>query len=53
MVAPAGFPAAFREGFGSVLPVVPKRRGRKPRVPLSQLLPALVFHFMNAAGTLA
>ena len=32
---------------------MPKRRGRKPRVPLSQLLPALVFHFMNAAGTLS
>ena len=36
-----------------MLPVLPKRRGRKPRVPLAQLLPALVFHFMNAAGTLA
>ena len=35
------------------MPVLPKRRGRKPRVPLAQLLPALVFHFMNAAGTLA
>lgn len=34
-------------------PVLPKRRGRKPRVPLGQLLPALVFHFMNGAGTLA
>ena len=52
-MAPGGFQAAFRECFGSVLPVLPKRRGRKPRVPLTQLLPALVFHFMNAAGTLA
>ena len=51
--APAGFLAAFRACFGTVLPVLPKRRGRKPRVPLAQLLPALVFHFMNAAGTLA
>ena len=51
--APAGFQAAFRACFGADLPVVPKRRGRKPRVPLTQLLPALVFHFMNAAGTLA
>lgn len=30
-----------------------RRRGRKPRVPLTQLLPALIFHFMNGAGTLA
>jgi len=51
--APAGFPAAFRECFGTVLPALPKRRGRRPRVPLAQVLPALVFHFMNAAGTLA
>ena len=29
------------------------RRGRKPRVPLTQLVPALIFHFMNGAGTLA
>ena len=28
-------------------------RGRKPRVPLTQLLPALIFHFINDAGTLA
>ena len=50
---PAGFQAAFRECFGTDLPILPKRRGRKPRVPLAQLLPALVFHFLNAAGTLA
>jgi len=51
--AQTGFLAAFRELFGAALPVLPKRRGRKPRVPLSKVLPALVFHFMNAAGTLA
>jgi hypothetical protein len=28
-------------------------RGRKPRVPLTQLLSALIFHFMSGAGTLA
>lgn len=28
-------------------------RGRKARVPLTQLLPALIFHFMNGAGPLA
>ena len=48
-----GFAAAFRECFGPVLPALPKRRGRRPRVPLARVLPALVFHFMNAAGTLA
>jgi hypothetical protein len=52
-VVPTGFRAAFHECFGTVLPVLPKRRGRRPRVPLSQVLPALVFHVMNAAGTLA
>ncbi len=36
-----------------VQPALPKRRGRRPRVPLSKVLPALVFHVMNAAGTLA
>jgi Transposase DDE domain len=34
-------------------PTVPRRRGRKPRVPVSQLLPALTFHVMQEAGTLA
>jgi len=32
---------------------LPKRRGRRPRVPLAKVLPTLVFHVMNAAGTLA
>ncbi len=50
---PAGFQAAFAECFGAVLPALPKRRGRRPRVPLAKVLPALVFHVMNAAGTLA
>lgn len=39
--------------MGAVLPSLPKRRGRRPRVPLAKVLPALVFHFMNGAGTLA
>jgi hypothetical protein len=38
---------------GAFTPALGKRRGCKPRVPLSQLLPAFVFHFMNGAGTLA
>jgi hypothetical protein len=33
--------------------VLAKRRGRKPRVPLAELLAAMTFHFMNSAGTLA
>jgi len=35
------------------VPTVPRRRGRKPRVPVTQLLPALTFHVMQDAGTLA
>jgi hypothetical protein len=49
----AGFQAVFWECFGAAEPSLPKRRGRRPRVPLAKVLPALVFHFMSAAGTLA
>jgi hypothetical protein len=52
-LAPTGFQAAFWECFGAIRLALPKRRGRRPRVPLAKGLPALVFHFMNAAGTLA
>lgn len=45
--------AAFQEAFGAEPPGLPKRRGCRPRVPLAHVLPALVFHVMNAAGTLA
>lgn len=52
--APHGFLVAFQQLLGDrALPSVGKRRGRKPRVPLTQILPALIFHFMNGAGTLA
>jgi Transposase DDE domain len=52
--APHGFVAAFQQLLGpAAVPSIAKRRGRKPRVPLTQLLPALIFHFMNGAGTLA
>ena len=34
-------------------PQMPRRRGRKPRVPVSQLASALTFHVMQGAGTLA
>lgn len=50
----SGFLAAWRELLGTILlPSVPVRRGRKPRVGLASLLAALVFHVMNASGTLS
>ena len=49
-----GFLSAFDELIApEQLPTVPQRRGRKPRVPLAALLTSLVFHVMNATGTLA
>ena len=51
---PSGFLAAWYElAAPKLLPEVGKRRGRKPRVPLGDLLAAQVFHVMNRAGTLA
>src|SRR2546422_7360765 len=35
------------------VPTLAARRGRKPRVPLTEVLPALTFHVMQDAGTLA
>ena len=35
------------------MPQLPRRRGRKPRVPVSQLASALTFHVMQGAGPLA
>jgi hypothetical protein len=50
----SGFLVAWRELLGAILlPSVPKRRGRKPRVVLASLLAALVFHVMNRSGTLS
>ena len=50
----SGFLAAWRELLGAILlPSVPQRRGRKPRVVLANLLAALVFHVMNRSGTLS
>jgi len=52
--APHGFLAAFDALIApDRVPNVPPRRGRKPRVPLAALLTSLVFHVMNATGTLA
>src|SRR5208337_1269580 len=49
----SGFLAAWQDLLGgAILPPVPPRRGRKPRVALGSLLAALAFHVMNATGTL-
>ncbi len=51
---PTGFLGAWTNMVGpNWLPPVPHRRGRKPRVPVNQLLQALTFHVMQGAGTLA
>ena len=52
--SPTGFLEAWEQLVGAEgVPTLPRRRGRKPRVPLRELLPALTFHVMNGAGTLA
>lgn len=49
-----GFLDAWARLIGRAqVPTVARRRGRKPRVPLTDLLPALTFHVMQSAGTLA
>jgi len=49
-----GFLAAWDQLVGGRgVPTVPPRRGRKPRVPVSQLLPTLTYHVMQETGTLA
>jgi hypothetical protein len=49
-----GFLAAWQQMIGARgIPVLPPRRGRKPRVPLADLLAALTFHVMQDTGTLA
>jgi hypothetical protein len=49
----AGFLAAWNQLVGSRgVPTLPRRRGRKPRVPLPHLLASLTFHAMQGAGTL-
>jgi hypothetical protein len=52
--AAPGFLAAWARLVGPRgVPMLATRRGRKPRVPLTQVLPALTFHVMQDAGTLA
>ena len=49
-----GFLGAWTNMVGpNWVPPVPRRRGRKPRVPVTHLLHALTFHVMHGAGTLA
>lgn len=49
-----GFLHAWNRLVGAAsLPTVPRRRGRPPRVPLSELLPALTYHVIQGTGTLA
>ena len=52
--APSSFLEAWDQLKGATEgPPVPRRRGRPPRVPVRQLLPALTFHVLHGAGTLA
>ena len=48
-----GFLDAWQQLVGDWIPPVPQRRGRKPRVPLPDLLPALTFHALQPTGTLS
>jgi hypothetical protein len=50
---PSGFLDAWRQLVGGWSPPLPRRRGRKPRVPLGDLLPALTFHALQPTGTLS
>ena len=50
----SGFLGAWERLVGRRgVPTLTTRRGRKPRVPLTQVLPALTFHVMQDVGTLA
>lgn len=48
-----GFLKAWEQLVGDWIPPLPRRRGRKPRVPLPDLLPALTFHTLQPTGTLS
>ena len=50
---PAGFLNAWADMVPDWMPQLPRRRGRKPRVPLDHILQALTFHVTHGAGTLA
>lgn len=51
---PLGFLEAWEQLIGvSGTPTLAPRRGRKPRVPLGDLLSGLTFHVLQGAGTLS
>lgn len=51
---PAGFLDAWNRLVSDwELPTLPRRRGRKPRVPVRDLLAGLTFHVLSGPGTLA
>jgi len=52
--ARGGFLSAWERLIGRQgVPAMGRRRGRKPRVPLADLMAALTFHVMQSSGTLA
>src|ERR1700730_9890432 len=52
--SPTGFLSAWQDMVGPRgVPSLAPRRGRPPRVPLTQLLPTLTWHVMQDTGTLA
>ena len=52
--SPTGFLGAWEDVVGPRgVPSLAPRRGRPPRVPLTQLLPTLTWHVMQDTGTLA
>jgi hypothetical protein len=52
--SPSGFLRAWTQLIGrGELPWLPRRAGRKPRVALTELLPALTYHMVSGAGTLS
>src|ERR1700730_3061119 len=51
--AGGGFLDAWANMVPDWMPQVPRRRGRKPRVPLDHILQALTFHVTQGTGTLA
>lgn len=51
-------PAGFLDAWNRLVadwdvPTLPSRRGRKPRVPVRDLLPALTYHVLSETGTLS
>jgi Transposase DDE domain len=52
--SPTGFLGTWADVVGPRgVPTLAPRRGRKPRVPLTELLPALTWHALQPSGTVA